>query len=120
MILEYHSFSQILENVAKAKETKTVWNTIYVPNPSAYIHVGLYFTGHRHSDNILENMPQFYSAPRNETDDLAEKFENFITPPPKPIIPDFKKVNTPIEEGELKQTPPRDETAPHTYANVEV
>ncbi len=35
------------------------------------------------------------------------------------VMDPFQEVDTPMEEGEQKQTPSRDETAPHTDENVE-
>ncbi len=118
----------IILNVAKTKVNKRVWSTITVLKPTEYINLGLYFLGHLDSDLILECMLQFCPPLKSETDVLAKKFENLITPPPKPVMPEFKivvmdplqAVNTPMEEGELKQTPPRDETAPSTEENVMV
>ncbi len=37
-------------------------------------------------------MPQFCPPLRGETDDLAKKFDNLITPPPKPVMPEYKMV----------------------------
>ncbi len=94
-------------------------NILVVPNPVNYLNIELYFAGHLNSNNIVPDMGRFVSLKQSATEELSVEFDKPIQMTIPKHVTDFKMVvtdppqdvNTPMEEGEIQQTPPRAETA---------
>ncbi len=95
-----------------------MWCILTVPNPSNYLNIGLYFVGHLDNDNILKDIGRVIPLLPSVTDYLSKEFDKLGQATIPKIISELKmvvvnppkEVNTPMEEGEVQETPSRDET----------